>query len=406
MLHGIPTLQLRDYTYDLPSDRIAMHPLPERDASKLLVSQADGSIDHRVFRELPQLLPAGSTLVVNRTRVIHARLRMQKPTGGLVEVFLTRPVAPSADPAVVLASADASTWECLLGGRNIREDMELTHEATGLRATVVQRHGAEAHVTLTWPDQCPLAEVLVHAGDIPLPPYIKRDTDSDDRQRYQTVFAQVEGSVAAPTASLHFTERVLHDLDANHVTRADVTLHVGLGTFKPVEVEDAADHDMHRERFGITRQSAAMLAERARSAQPWLTVVGTTALRTVESLFCVGARIVRDGVEAVYTLDVGQWEAFDRSMDGVSRAQAMEAIVRWLDAHEVDEAWADTCIMLAPGCRIAMADALVTNFHQPGNTLLLLVAAFIGERWSEVYASALEHDYRFLSYGDSSLLIR
>ena len=284
MPHGIPTLQLRDYTYDLPSDRIAMYPLPERDASKLLVSQPDGSIDHRVFRELPEILPAGSTLVVNRTRVIHARLRMQKPTGGLVEVFLTRPVAPSADPAVVLASADASTWECLLGGRNIREDMELTHEATGLRATVVQRNGAEAHVTLSWPDQRPLAEVLVHAGDIPLPPYIKRDTDSDDRQRYQTVFAQVEGSVAAPTASLHFTERVLHDLDANDVTRVDVTLHVGLGTFKPVEVEDAAEHDMHRERFGITRQSAAMLAERARSAQAWLTVVGTTALRTVESL--------------------------------------------------------------------------------------------------------------------------
>ena len=406
MPHGIPTLQLRDYTYDLPSDRIAMYPLPERDASKLLVSRPDGSIDHRVFRELPEILPAGSTLVVNRTRVIHARLRMQKPTGGLVEVFLTRPVAPSADPAVVLASADASTWECLLGGRNIREDMELTHEATGLRATVVQRHGAEAHVTLSWPDQRPLAEVLVHAGDIPLPPYIKRDTDSDDRQRYQTVFAQVEGSVAAPTASLHFTERVLHDLDANDVTRVDVTLHVGLGTFKPVEVEDAAEHDMHRERFGITRQSAAMLAERARSAQPWLTVVGTTALRTVESLFCVGARIVRDGVEAVDTLDVGQWEAFDRSLDNVSRAEAMEAIVRWLDAHDVEEAWGDTGIMLAPGCRIAMSDALVTNFHQPGNTLLLLVAAFVGERWRDVYASALEHDYRFLSYGDSSLLIR
>ncbi len=406
MPHGIPPLQLRDYTYYLPSGRIAMYPLPERDASKLLVSRSDGIIDHRVFCELPEILPAGSTLVVNRTRVIHARLRMQKPTGGMVEVFLTRPVAPSADPSVVLASADVSTWECLLGGRNIREDMELMHEATGLRATVVQRQGAEAHVTLTWADDRPLAEILVHAGDIPLPPYIKRETDSDDKQRYQTVFAQVEGSVAAPTASLHFTDRVLHDLDANDVKRVDVTLHVGLGTFKPVEVEDAADHDMHRERFGITRQSAALLAERARSQQPWLTVVGTTALRTVESLFCVGARIARDGIETVTSLDVGQWEAFDSSLDSVSRAEAMAAIVQWLDAHGVDEAWGDTGIMLAPGCRIAMADALVTNFHQPGNTLLLLVAAFIGERWRDVYASALANDYRFLSYGDSSLLIR
>lgn len=383
-----------------------MYPLPERDASRLLVSRADGSIDHRVFRELPTILPAGSTLVVNRTRVIHARLRMQKPTGGLVEVFLTRPVAPSADPAVVLASANASTWECLLGGRNIREDMMLTHEATGLRATVMQRHGAEAHVTLTWADQRPLAEVLVHAGDIPLPPYIKRDTDGDDAQRYQTVFAQVEGSVAAPTASLHFTDGVLQDLDANDVMRVDVTLHVGLGTFKPVEVEDATDHDMHRERYGISRRSAALLADRAHSSEPWLTVVGTTALRTVESLFCVGARIARDGVEKVTSLDVGQWEAFDRSLDSVSRAEAMSAIVQWLDAHGVDEAWGDTSIMLAPGCRIAMADALVTNFHQPGNTLLLLVAAFIGERWRDVYTSALENDYRFLSYGDSSLLLR
>jgi len=383
-----------------------MYPLPERDASRLLVSRSDGSIDHRVFRELPTILPAGSTLVVNRTRVIHARLRMQKPTGGLVEVFLTLPVAPSADPAVVLASANASTWECLLGGRNIREDMMLTHEATGLRATVVQRHGAEAHVTLTWADHRPLAEVLVHAGDIPLPPYIKRDTDGDDSQRYQTVFAQVEGSVAAPTASLHFTDRVLQDLDSNEVMRVDVTLHVGLGTFKPVEVEDATNHDMHRERYGISRRSAARLADHAHSSEPWLTVVGTTALRTVESLFCVGARIARDGVEKVPSLDVGQWEAFDRSLDSVSRAEAMSAIVQWLDAHGVDEAWGDTSIMLAPGCRIAMADALVTNFHQPGNTLLLLVAAFIGDRWRDVYTSAIGNDYRFLSYGDSSLLLR
>jgi S-adenosylmethionine:tRNA ribosyltransferase-isomerase len=395
-----------DFDYELPDNKIAMHPLAERDASKMLVLDPHGGITHHLFRDLPTLLPNGSAMVVNRTRVIHARLRMAKPTGGIVELLLTRPVAPSVDPAVVLASATASTWECLVGGRNVHQGMELTHAATTLRATVVQRLGSEAHVVLSWSDPCPLADILTRAGDVPLPPYIRRDTDAADVTRYQTVFAAVEGSVAAPTASLHFTDRVLRDLDQHGVQRVEVTLHVGLGTFKPVEVEDAADHTMHRERFGITRAAAQALALHAEGSTPYTTVVGTTALRPMESLFCVGARIERDGVDAVASLDVGQWEAYDSSLDAISRAQAMHALVRWLDARGIEESWADTAIMLAPGCRIAMADALVTNFHQPGNTLMLLVAAFVGERWKDVYAAALANDYRFLSYGDASLLMR
>lgn len=406
MHQNVPSIRLRDFTYTLPDDRIAMHPLAERDASKLLVLDRSGSITHGVFSDLPELLPNGSLLIVNRTRVIHARLRMAKPTGGMVEMLLTRPVAPVVDPAVVLAASTASTWECLVGGRNVHVGMELRHTHTSLRAIVTHRTNNEAHAVLSWDEPCPLADILTRAGDVPLPPYIKRETDANDVARYQTVFAAVEGSVAAPTASLHFTERVLNDLTARGVDRAEVTLHVGLGTFKPVDVDDAADHAMHRERFGITRDAAVAMATHAASAEPFTTVVGTTALRTVESLFCVGARIVRDGVDAVDSLEVGQWEAFDTSLDGISRAQAMRAIVAWLDRRGVDEAWADTAIMLAPGCRIAMADALVTNFHQPGNTLLLLVAAFVGERWRDVYTTALEKDYRFLSYGDSSLLMR
>ncbi|MBU3741891.1 MAG: S-adenosylmethionine:tRNA ribosyltransferase-isomerase [Candidatus Kapabacteria bacterium] len=406
MHRSIPSLQLRDFTYDLPSDRIALHPLPERDASKLLVLTPDGVINHRIFRELPEVLPWGSTLVVNRTRVIHARLRMQKPTGGMVEIFLTRPVAPSADPAVVLASASASTWECLIGGRNVSDGMELLHAATGLQAVVRRGVGTEANVELSWSDQRPLAEILVHAGDIPLPPYIKRDTTEDDAVRYQTVFAKTEGSVAAPTASLHFTDDVLSRLEAHGVQRVEVTLHVGLGTFKPVDVDDAVDHTMHRERYGITRKAAAELADRCRTEGHFLAVVGTTAMRTMESLFCLGARILRDGVDAVPSADVAQWEAFDDSLDAASRADAMQALVQWMDARDADEIWGDTAIMIAPGCRIAMADALITNFHQPGNTLLLLVAAMVGPRWRDVYAAALDNGYRFLSYGDSSLLVR
>lgn len=406
MSRTIPSLQLRDFTYDLPSDRIALHPLPERDASKLLVLTQNGVIEHRIFRELPEVLPSGSTMVVNRTRVIHARLHMQKPTGGMVEVFLTRPVAPSADPAVVLAASASSTWECLIGGRNVTDGMELLHAATGLRALVRRGIGAEATVELQWSDQRPLAEILVRAGDIPLPPYIKRETTEDDATRYQTVFAKSEGSVAAPTASLHFTDGVLSRLEANDVQRVEVTLHVGLGTFKPVDVEDAVDHTMHRERYGITRKAAAELAERCRTNGHFLTVVGTTAMRTMESLFCLGARIVRDGADSVVTADVGQWEAFDASLDAISRAEAMQALVDWMDTSGVEEIWGDTGIMIAPGCRIAMADALVTNFHQPGNTLMLLVAAMVGSRWRDVYTAALENGYRFLSYGDSSLLMR
>lgn len=401
-----PSIRLDDYTYTLPDDRIADRPLAERDASRLLFSAADGGIADRTFRELPMLLPQGSALVVNRTRVIHARLRLRKPTGGLVEVFVTRPVAPTSDPAVALASTDGGVWECLLGGRNISVGMDLVHDATGLSARIVDRTGTEAHVQLSWTRPITLAQILVEAGDVPLPPYIKRATDEDDRDRYQTVFAQAEGSVAAPTASLHFTPSVLAALEQRRVQRIDVTLHVGLGTFKPVDVADVRDHLMHVERYGITRNAAAALAAHARSTEPWCTVVGTTAMRTMESLFCVGARVARNGVEHVASLDVGQWEAFDRSLDGISRAEALDALVAWMDAKGLDEAWGDTAILLAPGCRIAMVDALITNFHQPGNTLLLLVAAFIGERWRNVYAHALRSGYRFLSYGDASLLVR
>jgi len=398
-----------DYTYELPPNRIASVPLAERDASKLLVAYASsGAIDHRAFQDLPSLLPSHSLLVVNRTRVIAARLLVRKPSGGQVEVFLSQPVRPSTDPSVVLHSMEASEWECVIGGRNVNVGMELQHGGVDLHIQVLERNGNEGIVRLTWTDATALADVIERAGVVPLPPYIHREATSNDRERYQTVYASEEGSVAAPTAGLHLTERVMDALSARHVERVEVVLHVGLGTFAPMHSGDIREHVMHRERFGIDRASLRALAVAAARADAWITVVGTTSLRTLESLFYVGARLVNDPTAfANVEIDVPQWAAFDASNATVTRATAFDAVGAWMDAQGLDMLWGTTQIMIIPGARIATADALVTNFHQPGTTLILLVAAFVGgEMWRTIYQAALDNDYRFLSYGDSSLLLR
>lgn len=405
---SVPEFLLSHFSYDLPQDRIAESPLPERDESKLLVfRQSSGSIDHLSFIDVPRLLPERSLLIVNRTRVIAARLRMIKPSGGTVEMLLTDPIRPLRDPAVVLASHDRSVWRCLIGGRNVLPGMVLKAATMDLRATVLERSGSEAYVELAWDRDASLSQVISEVGLLPLPPYIHRDANAEDEVRYQTVYATEEGSVAAPTAGLHFTEATFSALDALEIERTAVTLHVGLGTFRPVATDDMRDHEMHEERYGFTRSALQTMLRHARSEQPWFTVVGTTSLRTMESVFAFGSRVFRDGVTAFDNADVGQWEAFDTSLNGVTRAEALGSVASWMDYMNIEELWGDTKIMLAPGCRIAMADALITNFHQPGNTLLLLVAAFCGnDSWRDIYNAALAMDYRFLSYGDTSLLIR
>jgi S-adenosylmethionine:tRNA ribosyltransferase-isomerase len=401
----IPPLDLERYTYVLPDDRIAAHPLPERDASRLLVYRS-GAIEHAVFRDVPSFLPRASLLVVNTTRVIAARLHMAKPTGGIVEVLLTDPLRPFRDPVATLSSSDRSVWRCLIGGRNVQPGMILTSPTSSLTATVIDRAGTEGTIELAWATERSLSEMIADEGSIPLPPYLGREAEADDEERYQTVYAVEEGSVAAPTAGLHFTERVFDDLAARGVERTNVTLHVGLGTFHPVLARDARDHVMHGERYGVTRAALETMLRHADSDEPWTTAVGTTSLRTLESLFAVGARAVRDGAYGEVDLDVAQWEAFDRSLDGHTRADVLRGLLAVCDARSVHTLWGETNLMLAPGCRIAMADALITNFHQPGNTLLLLVAAFVGDGWKAIYDEALRNDYRFLSYGDSSLLVR
>ncbi len=405
---SIPSIDIQRYSYDLPAERIASFPLDERDASKLLrFWRPEGGITHHHFRDLAGLLPADSLMVMNSTKVIAARLVASKPTGGRVEVLLADPVAPSTDPAVVLRSSEGSTWNCMIGGRNVQKGMVLAHDAAGLTLTVLEREGTGAVVQLQWNGQQSLAEVLDHIGTLPLPPYLNREVESVDAERYQTVYAREQGSVAAPTAGLHFTHRVLDELAANGIASALLTLHVGLGTFQPVTATDARDHAMHAERFGISRESVHHLFMHASSAQPWVTVVGTTSLRTMESLHALGAQLAQGAIIDPDDLVVDQWAAFDESLRNVDRSTAYGAVLRWMDDNQRTSLWGQTRIMIAPGCHIAAADALITNFHQPGNTLMLLVAAFMGEEhWRRVYEAALNNDYRFLSYGDSSLLIR
>ncbi|MBC8124205.1 MAG: S-adenosylmethionine:tRNA ribosyltransferase-isomerase [Candidatus Kapabacteria bacterium] len=403
-----PSLSLDQFTYDLPAHFIAVHPLPERDQSRMLVYRlADNSISHQHFTDLPELLPRGSLLVVNCTRVIAARINMVKPTGGAVEVLLTDPVSPIRDPAVVLASTEPSAWRCLIGGRNVFVGMVLQEPHSDLEATVTERTGTEAIVELSWSRGISLSQVLSEVGHLPLPPYIHRAADAEDNVRYQTVYAVDEGSVAAPTAGLHFTERSFNALALRDIERTEVTLHVGLGTFRPVDAVDVRDHQMHEERFGMTRAVLEKILRHVRSGVPWITAVGTTSLRTLESVFLFGAKLCRDGLASHHTADVEQWDAFDTSLQQFTREDSIDKVLAWMDSHVLHEIWGNTRLMIAPGCNIAMVDALVTNFHQPGNTLLLLVAGFCGEHeWRKIYDAALENKYRFLSYGDSSLLIR
>ncbi|MFN9150401.1 MAG: S-adenosylmethionine:tRNA ribosyltransferase-isomerase [Bacteroidota bacterium] len=394
-------------TYDLPADRIAMHPLAERDASKLLVwRNADEPIEHTTFRRVADLLPEGSLLVVNQTRVIAARLYVRKPSGGMVEVLITDPVAPSTDPAVVLATREGSRWRGLIGGRNVLPGMELVSDDGLLRISVVDRASTEGLVDLSWQGGQTLSEVIEHLGTIPLPPYIQREVEHADEERYQTIYARDQGSVAAPTAGLHFTDRVMADIAARSVDIARVTLHVGLGTFRPVDAQDLRDHVMHSERLGVSRSEVARICDAA-ARGVLFTCVGTTSIRTMESIYLWGARLLRDGDQGASQLTVEQWDAFDPSLHKAGRHEAFDRVGRWMDERSLTTVWGSTQLMIAPGCSIRSTDALITNFHQPGNTLLALFAGFVGENnWRSIYEAALGGGYRFLSYGDSSLLFR
>ncbi len=398
-------ISIGDFDYALGEDRIARFPARERDRSKLLVYDR-GRILERGFRDLPSLLPPGSLMVFNNTRVIQARMHFRKGTGSLVEVFLLEPLEPM-DYQLSFQATGACSWACLVGGsRKWREGSLLRDVTVGGRAvTLAARRGGAAgtgfRVDFSWDGPgVTFAEIIEAAGELPLPPYLNREAGESDKVSYQTVYSRISGSVAAPTAGLHFSDSVLRAIDERGIERLEVTLHVGAGTFRPVKAGDISGHDMHAERFGVSRVALERLLAHGAAA----IAVGTTSVRTLESLYLIGARMERDPDPGPDGLCVGQWEPYGNLPD-VTPERALGNVLAYMDRHAMGTLRCSTRVMIVPGYRYRVVRMLVTNFHQPRSTLLLLVGAFVGGDWRRIYDYALGHGFRFLSYGDSSLLI-
>lgn len=402
LLKQVQATSIAVYDYPLPAHRIAQAPCEPRDAAKLLVASSPRPTD-AVFTELNTFLPPRAPLVVNDSKVIHARLAMQRPSGGRFELFLLSPARP-ASYEEMFASRGPVTWQCLTGhAQRWRDDIASTLGATPDEALHAKRMppytGGESVVELSWETGETLAEMLERLGKIPIPPYLGREAVDNDNQWYQTVYARHEGSVAAPTAGLHLTDSLLASLQSHGHALLRTTLHVGAGTFLPVKGESIREHDMHRERIIITRE----LLQGLLAAEAPIVAVGTTSMRTLESLYWLGAQLL--ATPSLPTLHLPQWLAY-QATDTPPLHDSLAALLRRMDTLCTDTLEASTALIIAPGYRCRTVDALITNFHQPRSTLLLLVAALVGERWRALYEHALQHDYRFLSYGDGMLLFK
>ena len=403
-MKNIQEIAIAEYDYPLPDERIAKYPLAERDTSKLLIYNK-GVVCEERFSNLPQFIPQNSLMVFNNTKVIQARLRFRKETGALIEVFCLEPEQPCDYQQIFLETKEC-VWQCLVGNSNRWKGGVLSQCVTvaGKEVTLsVERVGGPAavnHVRFTWDGGCSFAELLEAAGELPIPPYLNRATEESDTRTYQTVYSKVKGSVAAPTAGLHFTPAVLEALTAAGVEREEVTLHVGAGTFKPVKSELIADHEMHEEYIEVRKA----LLEKLIAAGGSAVAVGTTSVRTLESLYFLGELVAENLAITQDELHVGQWTPYNRE-HSLSTVEALEALVAWLERNGLDRVHSHTQIMIAPGYTFRIVKAIVTNFHQPKSTLLLLVSAFVKGEWRKIYDYALANGFRFLSYGDSSLLI-
>jgi S-adenosylmethionine:tRNA ribosyltransferase-isomerase len=404
LMKNIQEIAIAEYDYPLPDERIAKYPLAERDTSKLLIYNK-GVVCEERFSNLPQFVPQNSLMVFNNTKVIQARLRFRKETGALIEVFCLEPEQPCDYQQIFLETKEC-VWQCLVGNSNRWKGGVLSQCVTvaGKEVTLsVERVGGPAavnHVRFTWDGGCSFAELLEAAGELPIPPYLNRATEESDTRTYQTVYSKVKGSVAAPTAGLHFTPAVLEALTAAGVEREEVTLHVGAGTFKPVKSELIADHEMHEEYIEVRKALLEKLIAVGGSA----VAVGTTSVRTLESLYFLGELVAENPAITQDELHVGQWTPYNRE-HSLSTVEALEALVAWLERNGLDRVHSHTQIMIAPGYTFRIVKAIVTNFHQPKSTLLLLVSAFVKGEWRKIYDYALANGFRFLSYGDSSLLI-
>ena len=406
-------IQISDYNYELPDERIAKFPKEQRDHSKLLLYR-QGEVGEDVFYNLPKYLPKGALMVMNNTRVIQARLHFRKSnekgknTGALIEIFLLEPAQP-ADYEQMFQTTERCAWLCLVGNLKKWKEGSLVRRITikdeeiEVRATRRGEHGTSQWIDFEWSGLVSFAEILDAMGELPIPPYLNRETQESDLSTYQTVYSKIKGSVAAPTAGLHFTDAVLNELDACGIEREELTLHVGAGTFRPVKSATIGEHEMHTEYIAVRRHTI----ERLIAHEGCAIAVGTTSVRTLESLYYMGLKVLRNPDIKEEELHVSQWEPYDvgSKMDDVKSVDALQALLDWMIRHELTVLHSSTQIIIAPGYDYHIVKMLITNFHQPQSTLLLLVSAFVKGDWHKIYDYALSHDFRFLSYGDSSLLI-
>ena len=387
-------IRIEDFDYPLPDERIAKFPLPKRDESKLLLYK-EGKVSVSIFKHITDYLPEGSLMVFNNTRVIQARLLFQKETGAKIEIFCLEPVEPHDYACLV---GNLKKWKEGL----LKKEVQLDGETVILKAEKLQTCGDSYLIEFTWDHPtCTFADLLDAAGVLPIPPYLNRETEKSDLQTYQTVYSKIKGSVAAPTAGLHFTPEVLAAIDAQGIGREELTLHVGAGTFKPVKSETIEGHEMHTEFISVRRSSI----ERIKNNLGKIIAVGTTSVRTLESLYYMGVTLASNPDATADELIVKQWMPYEETNNRLTADEALQNILDYLDRHQADKLVTATRIIIAPGYEFKIVRGIVTNFHQPKSTLLLLISAFVKGDWKNIYDYALRHDFRFLSYGDSSLLL-
>ncbi|MBK6937827.1 MAG: S-adenosylmethionine:tRNA ribosyltransferase-isomerase [Chitinophagaceae bacterium] len=406
-------ISINDYTYSLPEERIASFPLTERDASKLLICK-EGNIAEDTYRNIASHVPDNSLLVFNNTKVMEARLLFTKETGGVIEIFCLEPHEQYPDVTTAMLQKEKVWWHCLVGGASKCKQGQLLNKRviiTGitetLQAKYIEKRSGSFIIELLWSQpELSFAEILHYAGAIPLPPYIKRAAVESDAERYQTVYAHYDGSVAAPTAGLHFTEKTFSDFRSRNILTDFITLHVGAGTFKPVKSETIKEHEMHAEWIDVSKPTIENILS---CLNKKIIAVGTTSLRTLESLYWLGTKKSVAGSQEHEESNeripqLFQWEAYELAKKEIPVTEALQSLLLWMNKHQLDRIVTKTQILIAPGYEFKIANGLITNFHQPQSTLLLLVAALIGDKWKEVYQYAIENDFRFLSYGDGSLL--
>ncbi len=413
MIKEVQNISIEDYNYPLPDERIAKYPLSERDASKLLVLKND-EITSSHFKNISEFLPKDSLLIFNETKVVRARLQFTKESGAAIEIFCLEPITGNGDYQLAFSSSSPSEWRCLVGNSRrwkndklsldviVNSQQSTDNRQARLYAERLEKNDNYSVVEFSWePAELSFAEILEAAGEIPLPPYLHREAEASDRERYQTVFAKYEGSVAAPTAGLHFTNELIDRLKNDGVAFEEVTLHVGAGTFRPVSSEKIGEHEMHSETIAVRKSCIENII---RNINKTIIPVGTTSMRTIESLYWMGVMLIEEGLEE-RNIHLNQWFPYKERESLPSAEDSLSAILKYMKMYHMEVFHASTALMIAPSCKINITKALITNFHQPKSTLLLLVSALIGNKWKDVYQYALDNDFRFLSYGDSCLFV-